>query len=82
VTTGGRDETSTFRHRVPGCLACGAPLARATTGRRRLFCGAACRQRAYRLRVKHRGRRDAALRADPADVRRLLAAMLRHAGGR
>ena len=73
-----RDETSVFRHDRPGCLVCGAPLDRATTGRRRLFCGAACRQRAYRLRVEARHRRDGSLPADPAAVNRLLAVVLDH----
>ncbi len=77
-----RDETSVFRHRTPGCLVCGAPLDRAATGRRRLFCSPACRQRAYRLRAGTRGRRDASLPADPAEVGRLLAAVLRQAGRR
>lgn len=74
-----RDETSVFRHRVPGCVMCGAPLDRALTGRRRLFCSPACRQRAYRLRVETRGQRDATTSADPAVVSRLLAVVLRQA---
>jgi len=71
-----RDERSAFRHATPGCVVCGAPLDRASTGRRRLFCGPACRQRAYRLRVETRSARDGALPADPAEVSRLLAAVL------
>ena len=75
-----RDERSAFRHATPGCVVCGALLERAATGRRRLFCSPACRQRAYRLRAGTGGRRDASLPADPAEVRRLLAAVLRQAG--
>lgn len=70
------DETSVFRHRSPGCPVCGTPFDRASTGRRRLFCSAACRQRAYRLRVDASRRRDGSLPADPAEVSRLLAAVL------
>ena len=77
-----RDETSVFRHATPGCIACGAPLDRAATGRRRLFCSPACRQRAYRLRDEARRRRDGSLPAAPAEVSRLLAAVLRQAGRR
>jgi hypothetical protein len=72
-----RDETSVFRHAVPGCVVCGAELRRAGTGRRRLYCAPACRQRAYRLREEVRSRRDAAtMAADPADVTALLNAVL------
>jgi predicted nucleic acid-binding Zn ribbon protein len=71
-----RDETSVFRHASVGCVVCGTPLERAATGRRRLFCSPACRQRAYRLRLEARSRRDDALPADPAEVSRLLAAVL------
>ena len=71
-----RDETSVFRHAVPGCVVCGSELHRAGTGRRRLFCGQACRQRAYRLREEARRRRDGSLPADPAEVTVLLNAVL------
>ncbi len=71
-----RDETSVFRHAGPGCVVCGASFDRAASGRRRIFCGAACRQHAYRLRVERRGRREVGLPADPAEVTRLLAAVL------
>ena len=77
-----RDEMSVFRHRTPGCVVCGDELPRAGTGRRRLYCGPACRERAYRLRVDARSRRAGGLPADPAEVSRLLAAVLRQAGGR
>jgi hypothetical protein len=70
------DETSVFRHATPCCILCGAELRRARSGRRRLYCGRACRQRAYRLRLEARSRRDDALPADPAEVSRLLAAVL------
>jgi hypothetical protein len=72
-----RDETSVFRHAMPGCVVCGGELLRAATGRRRLYCGGACRQRAYRLRdeVRHQGDADGRA-ADPAEVTRLLAAVL------
>lgn len=71
-----RDETSVFRHAGPGCVVCGTPLERAPTGRRRLFCEAACRQWAYRLRADARSRRDGGRPADPAEVSRLLAIVL------
>ncbi len=75
-----RDETSTLRHRTPGCVVCGATLRRAATGRRRLYCGPACRQRAYRLRDEQRRPRGAeGWEADPAEVTRLLDAVLGHA---
>ena len=61
-----RDETSVVRHRTPGCLVCGAELRRAGTGRRRRYCGGACRQRGAGMPE-----------ADPAEVNRLLAAVLR-----
>ncbi len=68
-----RDETSVFRHRTPGC---GAELHRAGTGRRRLYCAPACRQRAYRLRDEARHLRGGGGReADPAEVTRLLNAV-------
>jgi hypothetical protein len=68
-----RDETSVFRHAIPGCVVCGAALLRAGTGRRRLFCTPACRQRAYRLRAEARRQRGADGReADPAEVTALL----------
>ena len=71
-----RDETSVFRHATPGCIACGAPLDRAATGRRRLFCSPACRQRAYRLRDEARRQRGGSLPADPAEATALLNAVL------
>ena len=78
-----RDETRSLRHVTPGCVLCGAELRRAGTGRRRLYCGSACRQRAYRLRHEARHRRGAdAHEADPAEVTRLLAAVLRASTGR
>lgn len=78
MNTGVRDETSTLRHRVPGCAVCGATLHRAGTGRRRRYCGGACRQRAWRLRDEARRRRGTGtVEADPAEVTRLLAAVLR-----
>ena len=73
MSTRARDETSTLRQRTPGCVICGATLHRASIGRRRLYCGGACRQRAYRLRDEQRRRRG----ADPHEVTRLLAAALR-----
>jgi hypothetical protein len=77
---GVRDETSTIRRRVPGCLACGGELRRAATGRRRRYCTPACRQRAWRLRDAARHQRAAgSRRADPAEVTRLLATVLGHA---
>jgi len=78
MSTRARDETSTLRHRTPGCVVCGATLLRAGTGRRRLYCGPACRQRAYRLRDDQRHWRG----ADPHEVTRLLAAVLRASTGR
>jgi hypothetical protein len=78
-----RDETSTFRHRTPGCVVCGSTLRRAGTGRRRRYCGGACRQRAYRLRDGQRREREAGTpEADPAEVTRLLAAVLHVSTGR
>jgi hypothetical protein len=77
-----RDATNGFRHDTPGCVVCGAPLDRAGTGRRRLYCTRACQQRAYRLRVESRSRRDGSLPADPAEVNRLLAVVLRQVGRR
>ena len=72
-----RDDTSVFRHATPGCVVCGGALHRAGTGRRRLYCGQACRQRAYRLRDEQRRLRGAEGRgADPAEVTRLLNAAL------
>jgi hypothetical protein len=77
MSTRARDETSTLRHQTPGCVVCGATLRRAGTGRRRLYCGPACRQRAYRLRDDQRRRRGAEGRkVDPAEVTRLLNAVL------
>jgi len=77
-----RDEMSVFRHRTPGCVVCGDELPRAGTGRRRLYCGPACRQRAYRQRDEARSRRAGGSPADPEEVSRLLADLLRQAGGR
>jgi len=83
MNTRTRDETSTFRHRTPGCVVCGAELRRAGTGRRRLYCGPACRQRAWRLRDEARRPRGVEGReADPAEVTRLLNAALGLAGRR
>lgn len=77
MSTQRRDATSVFRHATPGCVACGGELLRAGTGRRRLFCSPACRQRAYRLRDEARRARDAvAMAADPADATALLNAIL------
>jgi hypothetical protein len=76
VSTQRRDETGVFRHRSPGCVVCGGELARAETGRRRLYCTPTCRQRAYRLRVDASSRRAEGLAADPADVTALLNAVL------
>ena len=77
MTTTVRDETSTRRRRVPGCAVCAAELHRAGTRRRRRYCSGACRQRAWRHRDEVRRRRgpDPA-EADPAEVTRLLAAVL------
>jgi len=70
MSTLARDETSVFRHVTPGCVLCGAEL-------RRLYCGPACRQRAYRLRDEARHLRGAEPReADPAEGTRLLNAVL------
>ena len=83
MSTRARDATSTLRHRTPGCVMCGAELHRAGTGRRRLYCGPACRQRAWRLRDGQRREREAGTpEADPAEVTRLLAAVLRASTGR
>lgn len=77
-----RDETSVVRHATPGCVVCGGALRQMGTGRRRLYCTRACQQRAYRLRVESRSRRDGSLPADLAEVNRLLAAVLRQVGRR
>ncbi len=80
MSTTMRDETSTLRHRVTGCVVCGVELHRAGIGRRRRYCGGACRQRAWRLRDEARRRRGAGTpQVDPAEVTRLLAAVLGHA---
>jgi hypothetical protein len=72
-----RDETGVFRHVTPGCVLCGAELRRAGAELRRLYCGPACRQRAYRLRDEARHLRGAEPReADPAEGTRLLNAVL------
>lgn len=77
-----RDETSGFRHITPGCVLCGRELRRASTGRRRLYCGPACRQRAYRLRDEaSRWRGARGHEADPREVASLLATVL-HASTR
>lgn len=77
MNTRARDETSTFRHRTASCVVCGGELHRAGTGRRRRYCGGACRQRAWRLRDGQRRQRGAGTsEADPAEVTRLLAAVL------
>ncbi len=71
-----RDEASVFRH-MSGCVLCGRELRRGGIGRRRLYCGPACRQRAYRLREDaRRGRLDGEQAADPGEVARLLNAAL------
>lgn len=36
------------------CIMCGRSIRRGTVGRRRLYCSAACRQRAFRLREEER----------------------------
>jgi hypothetical protein len=78
-----RDETRSLRHVTPGCVLCGTELRRASTGRRRLYCRGACRQRAYRLRDEARRWREArGHEADPREVTRLLAAVLRASSGR
>jgi len=78
VSTLPRDETSVVRHATPGCVLCGGELRRAGTGRRRLYCGPACRQRAYRIRDEARRWRGApGHEADPDEVTNLLAAVLR-----
>jgi hypothetical protein len=83
VSAQARDATSTFRHATPGCVVCGAEFRRAAAGRRRLYCAPACRQRAYRLRDEARRRREAVTpAADPAEVSRLLVAVLRTASRR
>ena len=65
-----------IRH-VSGCLLCGRELLRRPSGRRRLYCGPACRQRAYRLREQvRRSRRTPVPGADPGEVTRLLALLL------
>jgi hypothetical protein len=77
-----RDETrvepaGVIRHVTAGCVLCGAELCRAGTGRRRLYCGQACRQRAYRLRDEARRQRAAVgSAADPAEVTALLNAVI------
>jgi hypothetical protein len=71
-----RDDMSVFRHATPGCVVCGGALRRADTGRRRLYCAPACRQRAYRLRDEVRSRRDAATMVADPDVTTLLNAVL------
>ena len=77
MSTIARDETRVFRHVTAGCVLCGTELRRAGTGRRRLYCGGTCRQRAYRLRDEARHLRGAKpLEADPAEVTRLLNAVL------
>ena len=71
------DGTSVMRH-AAGCVLCGRELHRAGTGRRRLYCGAACRQRAYRLReAARRPRAAGGEEADPREVARRLALALR-----
>ena len=83
MSTVSRDGTSVIRHVRPGCVVCGRELSRQPVGRRRLYCGQACRQRAYRLRDEARRWRDAAAgEADPRDVARLLALVLPRPKGR
>jgi len=83
LNTAVRNETRVVRHWMPSCVVCGATLHRAATGRRRRYCGGACRQRAWRLRdeARHKGNADGRA-ADPAEVTRLLAAALGLAGRR
>ena len=77
MSTRARDGTSVIRHVTPGCVLCGGELRREGTGRRRLYCGPACRQRAYRLRDEQRRWRGTEGReAAPAAVTRLLDAVL------
>jgi|GEM_PF-6996332 len=57
------------------CEWCGKPVTAAATGRRARYCSAACRQRAYRERRRHRDARSAPAtyhaREIVADVRRI-----------
>jgi hypothetical protein len=77
MSTTRRDATSVFRNAMPCCVLCGRELRRGSSGRRRLYCGPACRQHAYRLREAARCWRGAeAETADPREVARLLAAVL------
>jgi hypothetical protein len=77
VSAQARDETSVFRHVTPGCVVCGSELCQAGTGRRRLYCTPACRQRAYRLRDEARRPFGAVtMAANPAEVTALLNAVL------
>lgn len=72
-----RDETRVFRHVTPGCVVCGSELRQAGTGRRRSYCSASCRQRAYRLRDEARRPFGAVtMAANPAEVTALLNAVL------
>lgn len=64
-----RDDTSAFRHATPGCVVCGGALHRAGTGRRRLYCGPACRQRAY-VREHQRCREIATKSTEATEVSR------------
>jgi hypothetical protein len=77
MSTAQRYGTSAMRHLRPGCVLCGRELLRRSSGRRRLYCGDACRQRAYRLRQQaQRSRGAQAPRADPGEVTRLLALLM------
>jgi hypothetical protein len=72
-----RDGRSVIGH-AARCVLCGRELHRRGTGRRRLYCGGSCRQRAYRLREQARREREAGTAGvDPREVARLLALALR-----
>lgn len=43
-----------LRHPHPVCVLCGRDIQRSASGRRRLYCSSACRQRAYRQRDEER----------------------------
>ncbi len=69
---------SVLRHTIRVCVVCGGEVRQPTSGRRRLYCGPACRQRAYRLRQAARARRNGpGGPADPRAVADLLSLVLR-----